>query len=80
MYDKGSKLLNDIKSIYVNSLACIKVKGCERECFRTDSGVTQVCIMSPWLFNVYSYIDTGMKEVKLGMGRRGVRFQEEKSE
>ena len=31
--------------------------------------------MFPWLFNVY--IDAVMKEVKMGMGRRGVRFQEE---
>ena len=35
----------------------------------------QVCIMSPWLFNVY--MDAVMKDVKMGMGRRGVKFQEE---
>ena len=38
------KLLNGIKSIYVNSLACVRVKGCESESFRVDSGVRQVCI------------------------------------
>ena len=42
----GGKLLNGIKSIYVDSLACAAVKGCESECFRIDSGVRQVCIMS----------------------------------
>ena len=31
--------------------------------------------MSPWLFSVY--MDAVMKEVKMGMGRRGVRFMEE---
>ena len=31
--------------------------------------------MSPWLFNVY--MDPVMKEVKIGMGRRGARFLEE---
>ena len=31
--------------------------------------------MSPWLFNVY--MDGVMKEVKMGMGRRGVRFLED---
>ena len=31
--------------------------------------------MSPWLFDVY--MDAVMKEVKMGMGRRGVRFEEE---
>ena len=31
--------------------------------------------MSPWLFNVY--MDAVIKEVKMGMGRRGVRLMEE---
>ena len=75
MYDVGSKLLNGIKSMYVNSLACLKVKGGESECFRINSCVRQGCIMSPWLFNVN--MDVVMKEVKMGMERRGVRFQEE---
>ena len=39
------------------------------------SVVRQGCIKSPWLFNVY--MDA---VVKMGMGRRGVRFQEEKRE
>ena len=30
--------------------------------------------MSPWLFIVY--MNAVMKEVKMGMGRKGVRFQE----
>ena len=42
---------------------------------RKDSGVRQGCIISPWLFNVY--IDAVMKKVKIGMGRKGVRYQEE---
>ena len=49
----GGKLLNGNKSVYVNSLACVRVNGCESECFRINNGVRQVCIMSPWLFNVY---------------------------
>ena len=44
---------NGMKSMYVNSLACVRVKGGESECFRVDSGVRQECIMSPWVFNVY---------------------------
>ena len=62
----GGKMLNGIKSTYVNSLACVREKGCEIECFRIDTGVKHVCIMSPWLFNVY--MDAMMKEVKIGMG------------
>ena len=38
MYMSG-KLLNDIKSMYVNSLACVKIKGGESECFRINSVV-----------------------------------------
>ena len=72
VYNVGGKLLNSIKSIYVNSLVSVRVKGGERECFRTNSGVTQGCIMSPWLFNVY--MDAVMKDVKIGMGRKGDRF------
>ena len=34
--------------------------------------------MSPWLFNVY--MDGVMKEVKMGMGRRGVSFLENMKE
>ena len=59
-------MLNDIKSMYVNSLACVKVKGGESECFRINSGMRQRCNMSPWLFNVYK--DVVMKDVKMGMG------------
>ena len=43
----GGKLLNGIKSIYVNSLACVRVKGGESDCFRINSGLRQGCIMSP---------------------------------
>ena len=66
----GGKLLNGIMSMYVNILACVRVKG-----FRINSGVRQRYIMFAWLFNVY--MDAVMKEVKMRMGRKGVRFQEE---
>ena len=46
----GDKFLNGINSIYVNSLANVRVKGGESECFRINSGVRQVCI------NVLMYI------------------------
>ena len=74
-YDVDSKQLNEIKSIYVNSLSFVRVKRSESECFRVDSGVRQGCIMSPWLFNVY--MDVVRKELKMGIERRGVRFLEE---
>ena len=47
MYDVGGKFLSGIKSMYVESSACVRVKGVESERFRIDSGVRQGCIMSP---------------------------------
>ena len=61
--------------LYVNSLACIRVKGDESEYFKIEIGVTQGCVVSPSLFNLY--MDAVMKEMKMGMGRMGVRFLEE---
>ena len=78
MYDGVGKLLNDIKSMYVSILASVREKEGEIEYFRIDSGVKQVFIMSPWLFNVY--MEIVMKEVKMWKGRREVKFQEERRE
>ena len=61
--------------MYVDRSACVRIKGVENEQFRINSGVRQGCIMSPLLFNVY--MDEVMKEVKMGMGRRGVSFRED---
>ena len=78
MYDVGSKLLSGIKSMYVDSSACVREKGDESEWFRINRGVTQGSIMFPWLFNVY--MDAVMKEIQMGKGWRGVRFLDEGSE
>ena len=61
--------------MYVNSLASVRIKGGESECFRINRGVRQGCIMFPWLFN--AYMDGVMKEVKMWMGMRGVSFLED---
>ena len=61
-------VLNGIKNMYVNSLACVRIKVGKSECFRIDSVVIQSCIMSPWLFNVHT--NELMKGVKMGIGRR----------
>ena len=46
MYNVKRKLLDGIKSMYVDSLACVRVKGRMHERFRIDSGLIQVCFMS----------------------------------
>ena len=61
----GGKLLSGIKSMYIDSLVCVIVKGDESEQLRIDSGMRQGYIMSLWLFNVY--MDAVMKEVKMWM-------------
>ena len=38
--------------MYVDSLA-IRVKGGESKQFKIESGLSEGCIISPWLFNVY---------------------------
>ena len=63
------KLLSGIKSMYVDSLACIRFKWSEIERFKIYSGVRQGCVMSSWLFEVY--MDALVKDVKMRMGRRG---------
>ena len=68
MYDVDGKLLRGIKSMRIYSLACVRVKGGESECFRIDSGMRQRCITFLWLFIVYK--DPVMKRVKIVMGRR----------
>ena len=55
MYDINGKLLNGIKSMYDDSLACVRINSSRS-------------IMSPWLSN--AYMDTAMKVVKIRMGRR----------
>ena len=47
------KLLSGIKSMYVDTSVCVRVKGGERERFKIYGGVRQGCIMSLWLFNAY---------------------------
>ena len=60
--------MNGIKSMYVNSLASVRVKGGESECFRVDSGVRQGCIIFLWLFN--AFMNAVMKELRMGKRRR----------
>ena len=62
------KLVKGIKTMYFNTLACVRVQGGESKCFKIGSGMKQGCIMSPWLFNVY--MDAVIKDVKVGIGAR----------
>ena len=78
MHDVVGKLLGKITSIYFSSLAHVRVKRDESKQFMINRGIRQGCIMSPWLFNVY--MDAVMKEVKMVMERKGIRFLKEEIE
>ena len=47
MYDVEGKFLGGIKSVYIDSSTCVRVKGGESERFRIDIWVRQGCIMYP---------------------------------
>ena len=70
--------MSGIKSMNIDSSACVRIKGSESEQFRIESGVRQGCIMYPSLFN--DYMEGVMREVKMRMGRRGVSFLEDRIE
>ena len=53
MYDVGSNLSNGIKTMYINSLASVRVKGNEGKGFKIDSGVRKGCMIFLHIFNVY---------------------------
>ena len=61
--------------MYINILGCVKVKGAASESFRIESGVSQRCVISSWLFNVYNVVAT--KHVKMGLRRILGRLSEE---
>ena len=52
MYDVGVKLFNGIKSMYVNSVAFVKVRGSESEYFMVDSSVRQgvSCLLGSFMY------------------------------
>ena len=49
MYDVGGKMLSGIKSIYVDSLAFVRIKGGESEWFRIDSVVSCTFVSSMYI-------------------------------
>ena len=61
--------MSGIKSMYVDSSACARVKLGESERFRIYSGVEQGYIMSPWLFSIY--MDGVVKGGANGDGKEG---------
>ena len=72
-YGIGGKLLEGVKSFYVNSRACVRVGNGVSEFFPVKVGLRQGCVMSPWLFNIY--MDGVVREVNMRVMERGMSLQ-----
>ena len=70
-YGVGGRLLDGVKSFYVNSRACVRVGNCISEWFDVRVGLRQGCVMSPWLFNIF--MDGVVREVN-GSVRGGLNL------
>ena len=65
VYGICGRLLRGVKSLYVGSKACVRVGNEVSEWFPVRVGLGQGCVMSPWLFNLYTGIDGMVREVTL---------------
>ena len=65
VYGVGGKLLKAVQSFYVDSRECIRVGNDVSESFAVNVGLTQGCVMSPWLFNLYT--DGVVREVNVSV-------------
>ena len=54
LYGIGGRLLRGVKSLYVGSKACVRVGNEVSEWFPVRVGLRQGCVMSLWLFNLYT--------------------------
>ena len=72
VYGIGSRLLRGVKSLYVDSKACVRVGNEVSELFPVRVGLRQGCVMSPWLFNLY--IDRVVREVNARAFGRGLQL------
>ena len=53
VYGVDGKLLKAVQSFYIDSRACIRVADDVSEWFPVYVGLSQGCVMYPWLFSVY---------------------------
>ena len=70
VYGVGRKLLKAVLNFYVDHRACVRVGNDVCEWFLVTVELTQGCVMSPWLFNVY--IDGVVREVNVRVLGKGL--------
>ena len=72
VYGVGGKLLKTVQSFYVNSRAYVRVGNDVSEWFPVKVGLRHGCVMSPWLFNVYT--DGVVREVNVMVLGKGLEL------
>ena len=72
LYGIGGRLLRGVKSLYVGSETCVRVGNELSEWFPVRVGLRQGCVMSPWLFNLYT--DGVVREVNAQVLGRGLKL------
>ena len=70
VYGVGGKLLKAVQNFYVDSRACVGVGNDVNEWFPVNVGLSQGCVMSPWLCNVY--MDSVVREVNVRLLGKGL--------
>jgi hypothetical protein len=53
MHGVGCKILGAIKSMYEESMVCIRIGRHLGIKLRVEVGLRQGCVMSPWLFTIF---------------------------
>ena len=61
----GGRLSEAVRSLSVNSRACVRVGSSVSDWFPARVVLRQECVMSPWLFN--AYMDGDVREVNARM-------------
>ncbi|CAG5002623.1 unnamed protein product [Parnassius apollo] len=52
-YGLSAGLIQALRSLYRNSSACVRINGVYSDWFGIRKGVSQGCVASPWLFNLF---------------------------
>ena len=51
-------LIRSMSSLYNGSRACMRLGSRVGEHFEVEKGLRQGCVMSPWLFNVFFFLQS----------------------
>ena len=68
----GRYIVDSRSGFYVDSRACVRVRMDVSEWFPVNVGLSQGCVMYPWLFSVY--VDGVAREVNVRVLRKGLEL------